>query len=395
MSATLQPTTPTAPTAVATATTLLSTMAALTGVGNDFNQGSQLRTQAESLGAVIETEGVSVQATVLQTLAYGAMSLFGITPSGATFATGAVTFATALPLGSAPPSPQAIAIPAGTLVQSQGGVQFATASAITLPSGAISTTTGAIALASGAVGNIASGAIYGLPLTSLGYPLFVTNQAPMQGGANAEPISVTMSRFSAAVAALGLCSPVAEANALIGFTVTGTGEVVQFASCVEPWLLAGTGAGSGTPGFTVYIDNGTGGASTTLLAGALAYLMGSVTLNQTGYRAAGMPFGVSGVQPVYAAVVVSGLLVPGIVPSSLVASAVASGLSAYFGGLGFFIPAQQPQVAGVVADAGLGLFQSLAVSLYYSGGSTPVTVVSGTTAGWRVLLQSMSVSIGP
>jgi hypothetical protein len=104
---------------------------------------------------------------------------------------------------------------------------------------------------------------------------------------------------------------------------------------------------------------------------------------------------VSGVTPVYATVTVSGTLIPGTLASGTVQAAVTSGVTTYFNNLNFAPnAAQQAQIAGAAADAGLGSFQSLSVSLYYSGGGSPVAVVSG-TVGTRVILAGLTVTIGP
>lgn len=373
---------------------MLSLMAALNGQATDYTQGSQIRTLAESVGAVTEMEGVAGQARALQALLYGALSLFGIQPATATFATGVVTFATSIPVSGAPNAPQAVAIPAGTLIQTAGGVQFSTLASAILASGTSSIIAGITATLAGAIGNVSSGAITGTPLTSIGYPLYVTNTAPTAGGGDAGTQSSALALFTAKIASLGLASPVAVANAAIGVAAIGTGEIVRYASTYEPWLAAGSGAGSGIAGFTLYVDNGTGGASVPLLTAVRNWINGSAAAGQSGYRPAGVPWVVAAVTPVYASAAVSGLLYPGLLATGSVAPAVTSGILSYFGSLGIApAAAYQPQIAAQAADAGLGAFQSLTVSLYYSGSSTPVPVVSG-AVGTRVILASLSVSIG-
>lgn len=369
-------------------------MAALNGQATDYTAGSQIRTLSEAMGAVVETQGVAGQALAFQSLLYGAMSLFGIQPAAANYATGTVTFATSLPLGSAPLAPQAVAIPAGTLVQTAGGVQFSTLTGTVLASGTASVLTGVTATTPGAIGNVVSGAITGVPLTSIGYPLYVTNTAATAGGADAGTQSSALALFTAKIMSLGLASPVATANAAIGLVATGTGEVVRYASNYEPWLAAGSGAGSGIAGFTLYIDNGTGGASASLLTTVRNWITGSQSAGLSGYRPAGVPWSVAAVTPVYASAAVTGLLYPGLLATGSVAPAVTSGVTAYFNAIGIApAAAYQPQIAAQAADAGLGAFESLTVSLYYSGSSTPVPVVSG-GVGTRVILASLSVSIG-
>lgn len=400
MSASLSPTVAAAPTATQSAANMLALMAGLSGVVTDYNQGSQVRTLAESLAAVIEAQGVSAQASTLQSMVYGAMTMFGITASSGSAASGTVTFATSFPVSSAPAIPQAVAIPAGTLVSTSGGVMFATTTAVTLTSGATSVNVGVLATVTGAIGNVPASGISGTPLTNLGYPLFVANGAPTAGGASAASLSQTLALFTAKAASLGLSSPVAIANAVIGIVASGTGETVQKAAVYESWLAAGTGAGSGTAGFTLFVDNGTGTASSTLLGTVSGAITGSAAAGQSGYRPAGVPFAVSAVTPVYATVGVTGVLTPGFLTASAVTGAASSVVQQYFTALGIgdglgSNAAQQAQIAADVANAGLGAWQSLTVSLFYSGSGTAVNQVSG-AVGTRVILSAInqSVSVG-
>lgn len=375
------------------ATNMLSMIAALTGLPTDINQGSQVRTLAEALGAITEEQGISSQSLALQAFAYGAISLFGVQQPSATSATGIVTFATSLPVSAAVVVPQAVSIPPGTLIQTPGGVMFSTLTQATLASGTTSVSVGVQAVNPGSGGNVPSGAIAGLPLTSIGYPLVVTNGAPIAGGSNAGTQSQALALFTSISQSLGLSSPVAIANAVIGVQVSGTSETVQYASVFEPWIAAGSGSASGTAGFTVFIDNGTGTASPSLVAATSAFITGSQTANQSGFRPAGVPFAVSANTPVFADVVVSGVLFPGLLATGSVATTMVSGIQSYFATIGNAPAAAfQPQIAARAADAGLGAFQSLTVSLFYHSNPTvPVASVTG-AIGTRIVLNILDVN---
>jgi hypothetical protein len=297
------------------------------------------------------------------------------------------------PVSAAPVVPQAVPVPSGTLFQTNGGVQFTTVAPATLASGTTSVVVGAMATQPGAGGNIAALAVSGQPLSSLGWPLLVQNAAPFGGGSPPSTPSNALALFTAKQASLGLASPVAVANAAIGVVASGSNETVAYASVFEPWIFAGSGVGSGTAGFTLYIDNGTGSASPSLLAAVNAWIAGNVGTNQSGFRPAGVPYTVASVVPVFANVAVSGTLVPGLFASGTVAAAASSLVQDYFNGLGFAVPAQQTLIAAEVANAGLSAFESLAVTLTYSGSGTPVSVVSG-TYNTRIILNSLSVNIG-
>jgi len=394
MSSSLSPTVPSTPTATSFATTLLSLMSSLNGTATDYNVGSSIRTFSEATGLTIEQQGISNQALAFQALLYSAMSLFNINQTFAQSATGTVTFATSLPVSAAPNAPLAIGIPSGTLVQTAGGAQFATVAATTLASGTPSINVGILATSPGTIGNVGSGAISGQPLTPLGYPLYVTNAAPTGGGSEAGTQAQALSQFVAKSNSLGLCTPVAIANAAIGVRASGSGEFVQKAAVYEPWLAAGSGAGSGTAGFTLYIDNGTGTASNNLLTTVRTWLTGSVTTNQSGYRPAGVPWTVASVSPVYVNVGVTGVLLPGLFSTGAVVTTIQSSVVGYFNALGIApAAAYQPQIAAQVADAGLGAYSSLTVNLAYTTASgTPVSVASG-AVGNRVILSALSVSV--
>jgi hypothetical protein len=392
MAGQINPTVAATPSAVQSATALLAQMAALSGLATDYNIGSQIRTFAEANGAVLEQQGIVAQALALQALAYGALSLFQIQQPSASYASGSVVFATSFPLSSAPVVPQAVAIPSGTLVGSPGGIQFQTTANAVLASGNSNVLIGVLATVAGASGNVQASGISGPPLTSVGWPLVVTNPLAMAGGANAGSLSTAFAQFTAETAALGLCSPVAVANAAIG--VSGLpGEFVAYAAAWEPWVTAGSGAGSGVAGYVLFVDNGTGAASATLLANVRAWLAGSISQNMSGYGPIGVPYQVSGVTPIYASVAISGTVIPGTLAPTTVQNTITSGVTSYFNQLGFNpITAQQGQIAGVAADAGLAAFETLGVNLGYYGSTSGVSVVSG-GIGTRVILASLSVNI--
>lgn len=393
MSASLTPTVATVPGGVESATQMLSLIAALSGQTTDINIGSQVRTLAEAIGAVTEEQGIAGQALALQALAYGAMSLFGIQQAVALPASGVAIFTTSLPLSGAPVAPQAVNIPSGTLIQTGGGIQFATVANAVLASGTSTIAVGIIASTPGAIGNVPSGSIAGIPLTPIGYPLYVTNATATGGGADAGTQSQAIALFTSKAASLGLSSPVAIANAVIGVTASGTGETVQYSSVFEPWIAAGSGAGSGTAGFTLYVDNGTGTATSGLVAAVSSYITGSVAAGKSGYRPAGVPFIVSGTTPVFCSATVSGSLLPGLLSTGNVVATVINNVGLYFNGIGIApAAAYQPSIAAVAADAAAGSFASLAVNLYYSGSSTPVPEVSG-AVGTRVVLAALTVNI--
>lgn len=382
------------PTTSDVASTILAVMAAESGTLTDYNQGSQIRTIAEAVGAVCETQGITTQAFAFQALVYSAMSLFQIQPGVAKFSTGLVTFSTSN-LPSPPPASQTVTIPVGSIVSTNGGIQFATTQVGVLATGSSSVTVAVQAVVAGSAGNVPPGSIIQI-VSGLSYPLFVNNSAATTGGADAETPTQTLARFTAAVAAIPCSTPVAIANAAIGVLSPDGTEEVQYSTLFEPWIAAGSGAGSGVASWTLFLDNGTGTASSGLInAVSLKLNGGSVSGSANaggaiGYRDAGVPYRVQALVPTRAVVVVSGV-VDVLANASIVSGAISAAVSGYFT-LPFGAPALQAQIAAVAANAVLGQLDSLAVFLMASGSSLAVSGITPAPSG-RVILGSLAVNL--
>ena len=367
----------TAPTVATPSTTaeiaaqLLAYMTGQTGTVTDSNVGSQIRTLAESWGNVTEIESVSAMALALQTMVYGAFAAFGVVPLAATQAQGTVTFSTGLI--SPPPATQNVVISSGTIVQTTSGIQFVTTETVTLLASTTSINATAQAVIAGTAGNVSTGAIVSI-VSGLTYPLYVNNAAQFTGGSNAESIGQTMARFTALVQSIGLASPVAIANAVIGVQAPLSTETVLYSVVYEPWTTQPSGMQ--VAGFTVYLDNGAGTASTALINAVVDKLNGSFSTTSptsavSGYRDAGVPYSVLAVTPVLYSVVVTGTLYNPTLDASQEA-AVTVAIQAYQTALQFGQSIQQSQLTAA-AGAGLeGGASSFTVTLY------DVTVTSQT-----------------
>lgn len=374
------------PTTAEVAADLAAWIGGQSGVLTDFNPGSQVRTDAEALGSVVEMQGVINQAETFQAMVYSAWAAFNIIPQAAISSVGPVLFITG-GASSPPPAPFDILIPAGTLTQTVGGTQFVTTSDVILPSGSTSVTAVVSAVVPGAGGNVPTGAISQIT-TALPFPLQVRNTAPTTGGDDAETAPQTMARFTATVAALGRCTPVAVANACIGVT-TGS-ETVAFATVDEPWIAQAQAAISPlTPGFNVYVDNGSGAASAGLLAAVITKLNGNASTGDDGDRPAGVPFTVNAVTPVLCSVVVTGTaLAPGL-DAGLTAATI-SAINSYFAALAFGEAAQISTLLPVIANQVAGNVTSLTVNLLDVSG-TSVSVIQPPGTG-RVIMFNSTVT---
>lgn len=381
------------PTTAGAASQLLALMAALSGTLTDYNTGSQIRTQSEAIGSVVEQQGIWAQAEAFQALVYSAMSLFGITAGQAVAASGVVTFSTSS-AGTPPPATQNVSIPAGTIVQTTGGIQFQTTTAATLSAGLGSINIPVTAVVAGAAGNVPAGAINTI-ISGLTYPLYVTNAAATANGADAQSAAQSLALFASQVAAIGLSSPVAIANAAIG--VNYGAESVVYSSLYEPWITAGAGAGSGTAGWDLYIDNGTGTASSGLIAAVVSKLTGGTVSGASnasgaiGYRDAGVPYNVYAVTPTTANVAVSATVVSGTGLVALVSGAIATAVSGYFT-LPFGAQAEQSQISAAISNAILGNITALTVALTYASGGGSVDAVTTSPSG-RVILGTLTQTL--
>lgn len=378
------------------ASQFLAMMAALSGVATDYNPGSQIRTQAESIGAVVEQQATWVQAAAFQALVYSAMTAFGIEQGQAAFASGVVLFATSQPPASGIPASQNVAIASGTVVATAGGLQALTTQSALLPAGSSGVAVPVVAAIAGAAGNAPASGITQV-VSNPGYPLFVTNPLPFSGGADAESPSQTLARFAALRASIGLSSPGAIANAAIGVMADGSSETVLYSTCYEPWIVAGSGVGSGVARWDLYIDNGTGTASSGLISAVDTFLNGGMVSGATnagaaqgvGFRDAGVPYGIHAVTPTLVDVSISGtvntLITPGIAQQSMAAA-----VSGYFT-LPFGTDAEQAQIAATAANSVVGLLTSLSVALLTSGG-TSVSSITPSPSG-RVVLRNLTFSL--
>lgn len=380
-------TTPAPPNTSSIAAQAVAWISGQSGVLTDFNAGSQVRTLFEAFGSVEEIQSYTAQAQAFQALVYSAYQAYGITPLTAQYATGQVTFLTGT--GSSPPAAaQSVSIPQGTIVQTIGGTQFTTTQSVVLAQGSSSVTAPVIASIGGTNGNVSASTITQI-VTGLPYALFCTNTAATKGGQAAESAAQTLARFTAAVAATGLGTPVAIANAAVGVSVSGTGETAKYSTVYEPWVAQVLASGTPTAGYNVYVDNGSGSASADLLTAVETKLDGILNTSTLGYRPAGVPYAVSGVVPVYSTVTVSGTLANG-ASRTTETTAVESALSTYYDSLAFAEPAEEPELVAAVANAVSSNVSSLAVYLINVSG----TAVSGISASYneRNILQSYTIN---
>ncbi len=364
---------------------MMAAMAAQSGVVTDYNVGSQVSSLYEALGSPIEMQGTIGQALAFQALVYSAMSIFKIYPIGAIAANGSVTFSTGTG-SSPPPAPYNITIPQGTIVQTNSGTQYQTTSTVILLAGQTSISATVTAINPGVTGNTGANTITNIP-SSLPYFLFVTNPSALTNGENAEQPSQTLGRFIAKINSLGLATPVSIANAVIGVSVSGTTETVMYSTVYEPWIA--TGSVTGQAGYYVYVDNGSGNASTALLDAVQTYLNGSFALNEPGFRPAGVPYEAAAVVPTDVNVTVTGVANNSTGIIGLEAT-VTTAINNFFATLQFGQTLLDGSIIAVVSNVVGGQVSTLNVVLTNSSG-TVITQAVPSDVG-RVILSTLSVT---
>ena len=364
----------------------LSTMASMNGQVTDYNIGSMIRTIAESFGLVMEQQGIAVQATAAQQIVYGAMTAFGIYPNQAVPSATILQFSTAA--SAPPPASQPVFIAQGTLVQTTGGIQFKTTAAVTLILGATSVTVPAQAVVGGSAGNVGANQINQI-ITGLIAPLVVTNPNAASGGADAESPAQALARLSAKVQSLVGGTPVACANGLIGVQNPGTSETVAYSCTYEPWIAAGSGVGSGTAGFTMFVDNGLGAASSGLLAACQAKLNGNAASGLIGLRPTGVPYGVSGVVSVLVNVIAT-YSVNSLSTDAQVSGQVVAAVPAFFSTINFGTTVYDGSIAVAVGNAAIGVLSSLTVTLALASASGSFVNSVSALPYQRVILNQLT-----
>lgn len=377
-------TVPSPPSTAASASRMLALLAAQTGVITDLNIGSIVRTLAEAIGSVISINATELQATAFQALIYGGFSAFNVTPLTATPAQGIVSFSTGVPGGSSPPSPTNVSIPAGTVLQTTGGLQFSTLVDTTLSASASSVTASAESILGGTTYNVGASSITQI-VSPLQAVLYVTNYTGFAGGTNAETAQQTASRFANVVNALQLSSPQAVAGAALG-VIYGT-ETVLYSTCYEGWL-SGTPSAT-TTGYDVVIDNGAGAASSGLISAVITKLNGDlVNFTTSGYRPAGVPFNVFAVGPVSVNVSITADTGGG--NTVLVSNQLTNAVDAYFQSLNFGATAQLSVLSTQVTNSVANEVNSITVELL--SGATPETSIAAPPTG-RVILQTLTLNV--
>ena len=364
------------PTATEAVLQILQTLAAQSGIITDANVGSQVRAFATGVGATIEQQSIATQVAMAQYAIQGAFAIFGITPISATYSSGNVTFS----LGYTATS--TVYVPVNTQLSTTGGIQFYTTQAVQINSGSSSVGAPVQSAAAGSNSNVTANSITQI-VTTLPYPLTVTNSAPTSGGQDQETFSATLSRFNNLAATLGRSTPQSIASSVYGTTYNG--ETVKYSTVYEPWRVqAASGLTSGfTVGYDVYIDNGTGTASSNLITAVSGVLSGAID-----YGPAGVPYNVYAVAPTTVSIIVNATSTPSFSSViSTITSAIQTSVEDYFASLNFGDSFQNGQLYEAISNNTYGWLSSLTVSNTPTGNSISPAATS------RIILSGLTINV--
>ena len=354
----------------------------------DFNIGSVARTMLESVAMELEEFYYRMVDSLEREIPNSAYESFGFAIQAATKATGVVTF------GRSTAADQDYVIPSNTMVSTTDGLTVQTIAAVTLTTGLTTVQAGVIAVQAGAAGNVSANSLVVLNGAILGIET-VTNALPLTGGTDQETEESRADRFRTFIEAL----PRTTVGGLIGGALTAqvvdaqgnVTERVRLAKTVEPYL---TGEGPRSV-VDLYIDNGSGTASSSLLAACQIVVDGSapgVTPVVVGYRAAGITVNVKAVTAAPINITANITLQTG-ETSSVVQQRVLSAIGTYLDGLGI-------RGNAVNEDAGLYTldWERLLTVIFTTSGVKTATVVTPTidqvpAIGGRLVAGVVTVNV--
>lgn len=311
------------------AASMMNLLASVQDVITDYNVGSVNRTMLEAVAMELEELYYRTYQGILDGIPAGVYEDFGFGQIPATPAVGNVTFSRSTPAVAT------YTIPAGTIVSTASGIRFQTTEDATILIGNTSVGAQVSAVTPGEDGNVDGGSIVLMTTAVLGVET-VTNDAPTAGGADVETADAQKARFAEFIVSLAR-SPIngIEAGAKTVRLTDSTGLIIEqvvLAKVVEPYLLDSTepiGIAS------LYIDNGSGGASTDLVTKTQQVIDGYIDEHGVaimGYRAAGVVINVIAVTLFSQAVTALVTLDPG-ADQDTVDTSLRNAIAAVFNGI--------------------------------------------------------------
>lgn len=236
---------------------------------SDFNSGSVISSEIEAFArelSILYSESRAGFSEVLTKMAY---TVFGLVKHASQYAIGSVTFSRTITTSS-------IIIPLGTQVATAGGVMFETTEAVSMGIGTASVAAAVRAMDAGTDGNVAAGTVNTIVSGISGVDA-VINYSPVGGGVNEETDAEYVARFRAYL--LGL------SRSGVWGIISGalSNEALRSAAVTEHFPPK-----DGLYNLTLYLDDGFGTVSSTIIDEVQAVIDGDGTAENPGYRAAGI-----------------------------------------------------------------------------------------------------------
>lgn len=356
---------------------MLQLLSAATGVATDANVGSNVRSLATTIAAIIEQQSITSKVLTAQNILNLLLTIYNITVPQATYATGSATFSLPASLTTT------TLVPQGTQISTSGGLVFQTTQNLTIPAGSLSGSVSIQSIETGTIYNVSAGAITNI-LSSLPQTVTVTNPAPTSGGTNSPSVSTVVNAVANAVLGTATSTPQSIASYVYGTSIS-SGETVQYSTVYEPWVYS---SGSGNvAGYTVYIDNGSGAASSDLISAVNALLLNSNTTGIPSKIPAGVPFSVEAVVPVEIDVTVTATTEPEYNQSiPYISTLVTNATDQYFQQLNFGDTYLSSDLLVNVTNNILGMVQGISVT------ATPSDTVT-TLPYERAILNQLTINI--
>ena len=236
---------------------------------SDFNTGSVIASEVEAFARELALVYSESRAGFSEVLTKMPFTIFGLSKNAAQRAVGTVTFSRVATTGS-------VTIPLATQVATAGGVTFETTAEASMANGVGTVNVAIRALNAGTDGNVPAGTIT-VFVSGISGVDAVINYGNVGGGVNEETDAEYLSRFRAYL--LGL--PRSNIWGLISGALEN--PALRSASVVEHFPPR-----SGLYNLTLYLDDGSGTVSAGTIAEVKSKIDGDGTLENPGYRAAGI-----------------------------------------------------------------------------------------------------------
>lgn len=236
---------------------------------SDFNTGSVIASEIEAFArefAILYSEARAGFSEVLTKMPF---TIFNLSKHPAQKAVGTVTF-------SRVDTSAEITIPIATQIATAGGVIYETTEAVTMAIADGSENAAVRAMDAGTSGNVPAGTV-NIFVSSISGVDAVTNYANIGGGVNEETDAEYFNRFRAYL--LGI--PRSNKNGII--TGAALNPALRSVSIVEHFPPR-----AGLYNLTLYLDDGSGTVSAATIAEVEAVIDGDGTIENPGYRSAGI-----------------------------------------------------------------------------------------------------------